>query len=112
MTGCQSIQRALWAGETVTDPHLATCAECATEARRSAQLGAALASMRAEVLDVPPHLEAALVASIPVSVAGRVRGLVRRPVVIRSAALGAAAASAAAFGVIVARRMARPGLAG
>lgn len=130
MTTCEVVQRALWTHETDASmgSHLESCPECGTEASRAAQLRAALGSLHAELAEPPAHLYPSLLATIgganararnaadTAPVLQRWRRRAREVVVhprFRGAALGAAAASAAAFaGVVLARRLARPSLAG
>lgn len=109
---CLRVQRILWTdgtGEPVAS-HLEECDGCRAEARRMGQLRTALADLAAELPVPRPELEPALLALVERSRLGRARDLVVHPRFWRGAAWGAAAATAAAFGVLVARRIIRPDL--
>lgn len=112
---CVDARRAVWGGEAEradVRTHVQGCSACAVESRRAARLAVTLAGMREDLAPVPAGLYPALVASIPRSPADRARKLVTHPRFWRGAAVGAAAATMAAFGVVAARRMLRPGIAG
>jgi anti-sigma-K factor RskA len=68
--------------------------------------------MQGDVAFPPAHLESVLLAAIPRSRVERAREIVSHPKFWRGAAVGAAAATVAAFGLIVARRVGRPELVG
>ena len=103
---CREIQRAMWTDgpEAVPDHHLTGCAACRGEARRAADLLAALAGMRTRVAIAPAELEQTILAAATRARPNRAREIVAHPKFWRGAAVGAAAAATAAVGVIVARR--------
>jgi predicted anti-sigma-YlaC factor YlaD len=106
---CREIERIVWmeGPEAVPDSHLAECRACREEARRAADLRAALSGMRTRFAFPPPDLEAALIAMATRSRIDRAREVVTHPRFLRGAAVGAAAAAAtAAIGLIAARRRA------
>lgn len=110
---CTTAQRLLWMDEASggVEAHLHACAACRTEARRLGELKLALADLREIHADAPEELRDALVEVALRTRFGRARELVSHPRFWRGAAVGAAAATAAAFGLIVARRIARPDMA-
>lgn len=119
MYECREIQRVMWTDgpEAVAQSHLAhldSCGACRAEARRAGDLLAALAGMGARMIAPPEDLEADLIAVSTKTRMGRAREVVSHPKFWRGAAVGAAAAAAAAtaaFGLIAARRAARPEVA-
>lgn len=109
---CRRVQQLLWVDEA--DPpalaHVEACPSCRREARRLGELRLALVELGEREVDVPEWLEGAILTAIARTPFDRARDLVLHPRFWRSAAVGAAAA-AAAFGLIVARRYGRPDLA-
>lgn len=109
---CRWAQRLLWTD--TEDPralaHLDGCPSCRRDAQHLAELKLALAELGSEEVDVPADLEEAILAAVERRHLERARDLVSHPRFWRNAAVGAAAA-AAAFGLIVARRYVRPELA-
>jgi predicted anti-sigma-YlaC factor YlaD len=108
---CREIERIVWADgpEAAPDAHLADCRSCRHEARRAADLRAALSGLRTRVAVPPVGLEPAITAAATRSRLDWARDIVAHPKFWRGAAVGAAAAAAAAtaaFGLIVARRRA------
>ena len=116
MSHCEEIQRQMWTDgpDAVASPHIDTCDVCRLEARRAGDVLAALTGMRARLATPPVGLEPALLELASRARRGRAREVVTHPKFWRGAAVGAAAAAAAAtaaFGLIVARRHARPEVA-
>ena len=116
MSHCEEIQQQMWTDgpDAVSSPHIDTCDICRLEARRAGDVLAALTGMRARLATPPTGLEPALLELASRARRGRAREVVTHPKFWRGAAVGAAAAAAAAtaaFGLIVARRHARPEVA-
>lgn len=109
---CRRAQQLLWTGsdDLRVLAHLDECSSCRSDARQLGELKLVLAELGGEEADVPDDLEAAILAAVERRRLDRARDLVSHPRVWRSAAVGAAAA-AAAFGWVVARRYVRPDLA-
>jgi predicted anti-sigma-YlaC factor YlaD len=100
--------------DAVSGAHLDGCLACRAEARRAGDLLAALAGMGARMVAPTEDLEAELIAAATRTRIGRAREVVSHPKFWRGAAVGAAAAAAAAtaaFGLIAAKRAARPEVA-
>lgn len=113
MMDCYQAQQIIWSDGLQTPAvtaHLDTCEACGREARRFGQLNTALANMRFDLAAPPADLQPAIMAAIPRSKMERAREVVSHPKFWRGAAVGAAAATVAAFGLIVARKMGRPDL--
>ena len=109
MIDCRDVERTIWTEGPDAAPgeHVAGCAFCRAEARRAADLGAALQGMRNRFAVPPPTLEAQLIEALTRTRLAGARGLVTHPKFLRGAALGAAAAAAAAtaaLGLIAVRR--------
>ena len=116
MSYCEEIQRTLWTEgpDVVSASHVDSCDICRQEARRAGDVLAALSGMRARMATPPTGLEPALLELASRARRGRAREVVTHPKFLKGAAVGAAAAAAAAtaaFGLIVARRHARPEVA-
>jgi len=113
MTDCMDVQRLVWADHDAPTvrAHLEECEECRAESRRARQLRVGLAGLQAAVVLPPAGLEPALLTLAERRRFDRARELVYHPTFRRGAAVGAAAAATAAFGIILARRMLRPDLA-
>lgn len=135
---CRAIRQLLWAGEVdrpAVATHLDGCDRCAVESLQVKGLLTALSDLGAEVAIPPVALEPALLAiasarpagpiaevvtmpeprptlEFPRAAVDRARGVVAHPRFWKGAAVGAAAATVAAFGLIVARRIVRPDLVG
>ena len=108
---CREIERILWMDGPDAAPrmHIEDCVSCRQEARRAADIQAALSGLRMRVALPPTELEEAILAAVTRSRLDRARGIVSHPKFWRGAAGGAAAAATAAVGLIVARRrIARP----
>jgi len=106
---CREVERIVWTDgpELAPASHLAECRACRDEARRAADLRAALSGMRNRFAFPPPTLEPALIAAATKTRYSRAREVVTHPRFLRGAAVGAAAAAAtAAIGLIAARRRA------
>src|SRR5688572_22146710 len=103
---CREIQRMLWTDgpRSAPEPHLAGCSACRGEARRAADLLAALSGMRTRVAVAPAQLEQTLIAAAARTRTNRAREIVTHPKFWRVGAVGAAAAATAAVGLIVAKR--------
>jgi hypothetical protein len=109
LLNCSEVERVIWSDgpEHAPQAHLIDCSSCREEARRAADLEAALIGMRSRFATAPDELESAIIAAVSQSRLDRAREVVRHPKFRRGAALGAAAAAAAAtaaFGLIAARR--------
>jgi predicted anti-sigma-YlaC factor YlaD len=110
MTNCQEIERIVWeeGPQSAPESHLTECRSCREEARRAADLQAALHGMQSRFAVPPAELEPALIAALQRSgPLDRAREIVQHPKFWRGAAVGAAAAAAAAtaaIGIIAVRR--------
>src|SRR5919108_2584698 len=109
MTQCNEVERILWTdgADAVPQSHLEECRSCREEARRAADLRAALSGMKNRFAQPPVSLEPAIIAAVGRSKLDRAREVVSHPKFWRGAAVGAAAAAAAAtaaIGIIAARR--------
>lgn len=114
-SNCVEIQRLLWSGEDaqpLVASHLTACGDCQVEARRAHDLSLVLVSLGNELAVVPSGLRQSIVDALPRSPVDRARDVVSHPKFWRGAAVGAAAATVAAFGFVVARRFVRPDLVG
>jgi predicted anti-sigma-YlaC factor YlaD len=93
--------------DAAPEAHLVGCSSCREEARRAADLRAALSGMSNRFAIPPVMLEPVLIAAASRSRFNRARDVVSHPKFWRGAAVGAAAAAAAAtaaFSLIAARR--------
>ena len=107
---CLDIERIIWTDgpEAAPQAHLAGCASCRAEARRAADVKAALSGLGMRVATPPAELEASILAAVSRSRLDRARDIVSHPKFWRGAAVGAAAAATAAVGLLVTRRLAKP----
>jgi predicted anti-sigma-YlaC factor YlaD len=105
---CTEIQRLIWTDGPLAAPsdHIDTCSACREQARRAADLDAALHGLRTRDAIVPLELEASIVAAVNQTRFDRARGVVSHPKFWKGAAVGAAAAATAVAGLIVARKLA------
>src|SRR5688500_6978640 len=103
---CLDIKRDIWTEGPGLAPkaHLETCDVCREQARRAADLDAALQGLRTRDAETPTDLYAAIVGAVNRGRVDRARGIVAHPRFWRGAAVGAAAATAVA-GLIVARKL-------
>ena len=107
MADCRDVERVLWTDGPDAAPreHLQACTSCQKEARRAGDVQAALSGMRMQLAVPPADLEDALLTVVTRRRLERVRDVASHPKFWRGAAVGAAAAGAAAVGLIVARRI-------
>ena len=114
MIECRDVRQLLWAGDAVpavASIHIDSCPNCRVEARRAGQLVTILANLQHDLAVPPPELQRSLITATPRSRTERAREMLSHPKFWRGAAVGAVAASVAAVGLVVARRLARPGVA-
>ena len=107
---CLDIERIIWTEgpEAAPSEHLHRCDSCRAEARRAADIKAALSGLGMRVAVPPADLEASIMAAVTRTRLDRARDIVSHPKFWRGAAVGAAAAATAAVGLLVARRLAKP----
>ena len=107
---CLDIERIIWTDgpEAAPPAHLQACDACRAEARRAADIKAALSGLGMRFAVPPADLEESILAAVTRSRLDRAREVVTHPKFLRGAAVGAAAAATAAVGLLVARRLAKP----
>jgi hypothetical protein len=110
MHDCQEVERTIWTDgpEAAPREHLSSCDSCREESRRAGDLQAALTGLRLRYEVPPADLEAEILDAVGrKSSFGRARAVVSHPRFKRGVAVGAAAVSAGAVGLLVARRRSR-----